>query len=67
VLAECEAKRRIVERAAEDCAKADARVEEQIERSFNAGAAFASHNILRALAAIWRDHEDWREEWALSD
>ena len=63
VLAECEAKRRIVESAVRDLAKADARDADQIVRSFSAGAAFVAHNTLLTLAAVWADHPDYRPEW----
>jgi hypothetical protein len=63
VLAECEAKRRIVEISSQQIAAADKRHPEQIERSFNAGAAFVAHNALLALAAVYSDHPDYDEAW----
>jgi hypothetical protein len=64
VLAECDAKRRIVELCAEQVSVAEQQVDEQIDRSFNAGAAFAAHNTLLTLAAVYADHPDYRAEWA---
>lgn len=63
VLAECEAKRRIVERASRDIAAADAKAPDQITRPFDAGAAHEAYNVLLDLARIWADHPDFREEW----
>jgi hypothetical protein len=63
LLAECEAKRRIVERAASEIAKADAKDSEQIERSFDAGSAFFAHNTLLDLATPYADHPDYDEAW----
>jgi hypothetical protein len=63
ILAECEAKRRIVERAASEIAKADAKDSEQIERSFDAGSAFFAHNTLLDLATPYADHPDYDEAW----
>ncbi|MBK5248131.1 MAG: hypothetical protein JJE50_01655 [Actinomycetales bacterium] len=56
VLAECEAKRRIVstmESAINGGWQSQSR--EEIE--------FVATRVLRALASIWRDHSDFREEW----
>jgi hypothetical protein len=64
VLAECEAKRRIVALAIADFAEADAKHPEQIERSFNAGAAHAWHNALRLLALPYADRPGYLAEWA---
>jgi DNA helicase HerA-like ATPase len=63
VLAECEAKRRILDRAANDIAAADAKAPDQITRSFDAGAAHEAYNVLLDLVRVWADHPDFREEW----
>jgi hypothetical protein len=52
VLAECEAKRQIVKRARHDYAKYDG--ERIVE---------LADYVLRALAAPYADHADYREEW----
>lgn len=53
VLAECEAKRRIVEQASEDHA----------EGGGITSAEIALQHILCALALPYADHPDYREEW----
>jgi hypothetical protein len=63
VLAECEAKRRIVEWAGRHAHAADEKDPDPATRSFNAGAAWASYNIVRTLAAVYSDHPDYRSEW----
>jgi hypothetical protein len=63
LLADIAAKRRIVERAASEIAKADAKGSEQIERSFNAGSAFFAHNTLLDLATPYADHPDYDQAW----
>jgi hypothetical protein len=50
MLAECEAKRRIVE----DCVEFD--------DESTSGAALG-HRVLRSLAQVHADHPDYREEW----
>ena len=50
VLAECEAKRRIVE----ECQGWDAELD---------GRGALGETVLRALAAVYADHEDHREDW----
>jgi hypothetical protein len=63
VLAECEAKRRIVEAALADFAADDAKDPDPTTRSFNAGAAFFAHNAVLALALPYAAHPDYRDEW----
>jgi len=68
VLAECAAKRAIMEHAVE--ASGDrATVTEECELGESArGEAYASDPgllITRALAAVYKDHPDYQKEWAL--
>ena len=58
VLAECEAKRRIVELASQYVQPSDAH-----DPGFNGGANHVGYNALRTLAAVYADHPDFREEW----
>lgn len=53
VLAECEAKRRIVERHLANRLASD-----EVE--------FETELVLRALASVYADHPDFREEWRLA-
>jgi len=66
VLAECEAKRRIVERAADDGALYD-HVFDEVKpldaEDFTSGAVWALDFALRDLASVYADHPDYREEW----
>lgn len=65
VLREVEAKRRIIE-AAEEASGLDI----QVDGSFRVGRRdttaepYIGDVILRALAAAWSDHPDYRQEWA---
>lgn len=56
MLAECEAKRKIVRLHAPD--------DEGFHICHDSLADDSDCGELRALAAVYRDHEDWREEWA---
>ena len=61
VLAECEAKRRIVERCiAEpyDCSRAHPTMD-----VYHPDGHADEDPTLRALAAVYADHEDYRQEW----
>ena len=60
VLAECDAKRRIVAKAQ----RADVAMGTGIDPA-TAAAAFALTEVLHLLALPYRDHPDYREEWAL--
>jgi hypothetical protein len=58
VLAECEAKRRIVERCAD--------MSSRFRVVLDAGESvfrFPHEDIPRFLAAVYADHQDFREEW----
>lgn len=58
VLAECEAKRRIVSRC-------DLVLRGRPEGMFNAGQEVDANDNLRALALPYADHPDYRQEWAV--
>lgn len=55
LLAECEAKRRIVA------------VHQASVRAVGEGLSAPTRKILRALALPYRDHRDYRQEWAVTD
>lgn len=57
VLAECEAKRRIVDNYS------TLRAAEQAGESVAGVATVALHRSLRYLASVFADHPDYREEW----
>ena len=59
VLAECAAKRAIIELADNDL-----RVEVQRGDASALGGALMHHDTLRALAAVHKDHPEFQEEWA---
>jgi hypothetical protein len=62
VLAVCAAHRRIVEQLQHiDAGVLIIGDGEAARREYRSGVLFA----LRALASVYADHEDWREEWAL--
>jgi hypothetical protein len=66
VLAQCTALRAVVVFCDDQIRQAGVNADaEQIERSFDAGAAFVAHNTLRALASIWAAHEDYDPAWRL--
>jgi hypothetical protein len=58
VLAECEAKRRIV-----DVASQYVEPDDTFDAGFKGGASHVGFNTLRALASVYADHPDYREEW----
>lgn len=64
VLAECEAKRRIVELHYSWSMDAE-RYPEPPFGPILATQAHTATTILRSLAAIWADHPDYQQEWAL--
>ena len=68
VLAECEAKRRIVERAVAAERAADLWTEERLRTDTRSPIPeWARHDafseVLRDLARAYKDHPDYREEW----
>jgi hypothetical protein len=64
VLAECEAHRRIVREARQAVALSDETPDDDSPRAERIhGAATAWSATLDALATIYADHEDFREEW----
>ena len=56
VLAECEAKRRIVE----DCGEI---LTKDVEFNEKFGRAADARGVLRTIAVVYADHPDYREEW----
>jgi len=64
VLAECDAKRRIIE-AADEATGLDMQVDSEfrIERRDERQEPYIGDVILRALALPYADHPDYREEW----
>lgn len=64
MLAECEAKRRIVEMAEAEITAADAKAQDLPTRMFEGGSAFFAHNTLLRLATVYSDHPDHREDWS---
>ena len=60
VLAECAAKRAIVELA--DQVET---MDYQITNEWGGGLEGTGDNILKALAAVYKDHSDYQEDWAL--
>jgi hypothetical protein len=66
VLAECEAKRRIID-LAEEASGFDMAVDNdrRVGPRDMVEEPYIGDQILRALAQPYRDHPDWREEWAL--
>lgn len=60
VLAECEAKRRIVEQYADAERR---RVADPLDMAVAPRRVFALERVLRALALPYADHPDYREEW----
>ena len=60
VLAECAAKRAIIELV--DQVEA---MEYQITNEWGGGFEGTGENILQALAAAYKDHADYQQEWAL--
>lgn len=63
VLVECEAKRRIVEREAEELHRAwRARAEEHMQ-TFEQWFTKPYGATLRDLASVYADHPDYRDEW----
>lgn len=61
VLAECAAKRAIIERAV---AAESYRTCDNLEDAMNDGEVFALDHVRRALAAVYKDHPDYEQEWA---
>jgi hypothetical protein len=64
--AECEAKRRIVEQAEEASMDRHAAIADFCVGQAERDAAYASDPgslILKALAAVYADHPDYRQEW----
>jgi hypothetical protein len=64
VLAECEAKRRIVE-SADEATGLDLQVDSEfrVGRRDTAKEPYLGDVILRALASVYANHPDFREEW----
>jgi len=65
VLAQCKAHRAIVE-LADDATGLDMSVDNDrlVGRRDEVQEPYLGDIILRALAAIWSDHKDWREDWS---
>lgn len=65
VLAECEAKRRIVETAVHLRAEQDQHFGTPVttEVAVAIGASSAADIIVKCLAVVYADHPDYREEW----
>jgi hypothetical protein len=61
VLAQCAALRAVVEQYHRWRDPADRHILAQDERLV----VVALETTLRALASIWAEHDEWREEWAL--
>lgn len=66
VLAECAAKRRIIERAESYGADMAAKATDQLGRAFDVGAAYAGRCAMSALAQPYADHPDFRQEWSIA-
>ncbi len=66
VLTECAAKRRIVELHYQDVVpgKFDLAEDRTCDRGWGDVAYTEDCTTLRALAAVYRDHPDYRQEWA---
>jgi len=63
LLAECEAKRRIIERYA-DCVSRQSEPDYSTTEALIQSSEYEDWTLL-ALASVYADHDDYREEWRL--